>query len=156
MEHLSRFKESDSKFRIQPVPIYDTFKILVEVLENGSSQDVLLAHYCDEPLVQANKTDMDYMRYLAYLVADKRWCFDGPIERASLEALKGHNMLFFHLVRGPHQPIDIEKHMFKAIADTTRAMFANGAKTLDDIWLASMCPYAYSDFYHRHPGEHNY
>jgi len=156
MEHLSRFKESDSGSLIQPVPIYDTFEILVEVLENGSSQDILLAHYCDEPLVQANKADMDYMRYLAYLLADEGWGLDGPIERASLEALKGHNMLFFHLVRGSHQPSDTEKRIFKTIADTTRAMFANGAKTMDDIWLASMCPYGYSDFYHRHPGEHNY
>ena len=155
MEHLSRFKESVSEFRIQPVPIYDTFEILVEVLENGSSQDILLAHYCDEPLVQANKTDMDYMRYLAYLVGDARWGLDGPIERASLNALKGHNMLFLHLVRGSRRSNDVEKHIFKMIVDTTRAMFANGAKTLDDIWLASMCPYNYSKFHRHHPGEHN-
>jgi len=155
MERLSRFKESDFQFPIQPVPIYDTFEILVEVLENGSSQDILLAHYCDEPLVQANKADIDYMRYLAYLVADARWGLDGPIERASLEALKGHNMLFLHLVRGSRRSNDVEKHIFKMIVDTTRAMFANGAKTLDDIWLASMCPYNYSKFHRHHPGEHN-
>ena len=156
MRRLPRFKESDFALRLQPVPIYDTFEILVEVLANGSLQDNLLAHYCDEPLVQANQTDMDYMRYLAYLVADASWGLDEPSEKASCEVLKDHNMLFFHQIQGSPLPDDAKKRMFKTIADTTRAMFANGAENLDDIWLASMCPYTYSDFYHFHPGEHNY
>ena len=156
MERLRTFKESDLEFRLRPVPIYDTFEILVEVRANGSSQDTLLARYCDEPLVQANKTNMDYMRYLTYLVADASWkgrdWDDGP-ETVSLEVLEYHNMLFFHLLQGSRRLDGIKYHLFEIIASNTRAMFANGAKTLKDFWLARWCPYTYSDF-DDCPGEH--
>jgi len=155
MAGLPVFIESGLNNRYRPVPIYDTFKTLVHGLANGSSHDALLAHYCDELLVQANQTDMDYMRCLTYLVADvSRSGSDWRAERVSLEALKNHNTLFFHLVRRSRQPDGVKEHIFELIMSTTRAMFANGPKPLDGLWLAGPCPYNYYR-YDGHPGEHS-
>jgi len=61
-------KKTGFGVRIRPVPMYDVVQAVISFGENGSSRDNLLAHHCVQPIVQCNKSDGSYMRYLSHLV----------------------------------------------------------------------------------------
>jgi len=125
---------------IRPVPVYDTVQAIISIGENGSFWDNLLAHHCVEPIVQCNSSDGSYMWYLSHLVGP--YLDDERAEGLSLEALKHHNTLFLHCTIGSAQQ-DVRNTVAEMSLNITRAMFAEDAKRLDDIWAGYYSPLTY-------------
>jgi len=149
MRQIKRFKQLDLDADHRPVPVFDTVKALIDVGASGSPHDVSLAHQCVESVVHANKSDMDYMYYLALLVDLTGGISlpDSQVKDVSLDILAHHSTLFFHCaIVGSRQPEGAPKSVVGLFADTTRTLFADSAKPLVNIWLAAPSPLAYFNF----------
>jgi len=77
MRQNKEFEELGLDEEHRPVPVFDTVKALIDVGASGSLHDISLAHKCVESVVHANKSDMDYMYYLALLVDLRAHCGKG-------------------------------------------------------------------------------
>jgi len=139
----SRFtKKTSIDEEIRPVPMYDVVQAIINIAENGSSQDNLLAHHCVQPIVQCNKTDGAYMWYLSHL--GRYWYLDGDrAETLSVDALMHHNTLFLHRRIGYGQVDEVRNSVMELFVKITDAMFADGAICLDDIWAKHYSPLTY-------------
>jgi len=135
-------KRTDIDQNIRPVPMYDVIQAVLSIGENGSSRDNLLAHHCVQPIVQCNKSDGTYMWYLSHLV-NLRYLDDGRAKALSFDALTHSNRLFFHRRIGLGQLNDVRNPAQQLFVDITRAMFADGAIHLDDIWAGMYSPLSY-------------
>ena len=154
MQKNTRFKELDLDEERRPVPVFDTVTALIDVGANGSPRDVFLAHQCVEPVVRANKSDMDYMNYLSLLVDLDNALDNSRPKEISLDTLANHNILLFHHeIVGSRQLEIAPKSVIELFANTTRTLLADGAKPLVDIWLPWLSPLSYFNF-GRHPGKH--
>jgi len=130
----------DEKFR--PVPMYDAVQAVISIGKNGSSRDNLLAHHCVQPIVQCNKSDGAYMWYLSHLTEYGH--LDGDrAETISVGALMHNTTLFFHGCIRFGQLDDVRNSVQQLFVNTTRAMFADGAICLDDIWAGMYSPLSY-------------
>jgi len=138
-------KKTAIDMKIQPVPMYDAVQAVISIVRNGSSRDNLLAHHCVQPIVQCNKTDGSYMWYLFHLVDRYRARNDGRAETLCVEALTQNNRLFFHSRIGFGQLENVRNSVQQLFVNTTRAMFADGAIRLDDIWAGIYLPFHYCD-----------
>jgi len=128
-------KKTDINEYIRPVPMYD----VVQAVISGSSRDNLLAHHCLQPIVQCNKSDGSYMWYLSHLVDN--WDLDSDrADTLSVDALMRHNTLSFHSRMGSEHLDGVRTSVHQLFMNTTRAMFANGAIRLDDIWTRNDSP----------------
>jgi len=148
----SRF---DMDIERRPVPIFDTVNALVDVGANGSPRVTFLAHQCAGPVVRANKSDVDYMNYLSFLV-DLDYFLDDPrVKDLPIYSLADHNTLCFHFkIAGSQQQLEVApQSLIELCASTTRSLFAHSAKPLVEIWLLPRSPLSYFNFGH-HPGEH--
>jgi len=135
-------KKTDINKDIRPVPMYDVVQAVMSSGKNGSSQDNLLAHHCVQPIVQCNKSDGSYMWYLSDLVRD--WPLDDDrANTLSVDALMHHNTLSFHRRMRSGQLEDVRTSVQQLFVNITRAMFANGAIPLDDIWAGMYSPLTY-------------
>jgi len=122
--------------------MYDVVEAVISIGENGSSQDNLLAHHCVQPIVQCNKSDGSYMWYLSHLV--NSWDLDSDrADALSIDALMHHNTLSFHHMMRSGQPDDVRNAVQQLLVNSTRAMFANSAIRLDDIWAGVCSPLNY-------------
>jgi len=138
-------KKTDIDKYIRPVPMYDVVQAVISSGKNGSSQDNLLAHHCVQPIVQCNKSDGSYMWYLSHLV--KYWHLDSDrADALSVDALMHHNTLSFHDRIKSGQLDDVQNAVQQPFVNITRAMFANGAIRLDDIWTRNYSPLSYWNF----------
>jgi len=157
MEQDTTPKESGLDGYHRPVPVFDTVKALLDVAANGSPCDVLLAHKCVEPIVHANKSDMEYMNRLFLLVNPDNTLDESQVKEISVHALVNHNTLFFHRkIVGSRQLLEgAPKSVIELFANTTCTLMVNGAKPLVEIWLPPLSPLSYFDF-GSHPGEHKY
>jgi len=127
----------------RPVPMYDAVQAVISMGINGSSQDNLLAHHCVQPITQCNKSDGSYMWYLSHL-ANRYWRLDDArAETLSVDALTHDATLFFHRRIGSRQLGDVQNFVTELVVSMTRAMFANGAIRLDDIWARYYSPLTY-------------
>jgi len=127
---------------IRPVPMYDVVQAVISIGENGSSRDNLLAHHCVQPIVQCNKSDRSYMWYLSHLV--NFWALDSDrADALSVDALMHHNTLSFHDRILSGQLEDVRTSVQQLFGNITRAMFANGAIHLDNIWTGIYSPLSY-------------
>jgi len=145
-------KETRINDKIRPVPIYDTVQAVISIGEYGSSRDNLLAHHCVQPIVQCNKSDGAYMWYLSYLanrywsMNDDRanWSMDGDrTKTVSIDVLAHNSGLFFQHMIGFGHLDDVRNFVQQPFANLTRAMFANGAIRLEEIWGETYSPLAY-------------
>jgi len=85
------------------------------------------------------------MWYLFHLV-DRYWTRnDERAETLCVEALTQNNRLFFHSRIGFGQLDDVRNSVQQLFVNTTRAMFADGAIRLDDIWAGIYLPFHYCD-----------
>jgi len=135
-------KKTDINQWIRPVPMYDVVQAVISIGENGSSGDNLLAHHCIQPIVQCNKLDGAYMWYLSHLV--NHWGLDSDrADTLSVDALMHHNTLSFHDRMWSGQLEDVRTFVQQLLVNITRAMFANGAIRLDDIWAGIYSPLTY-------------
>jgi len=80
------------------------------------------------------------MWYLSHLVGP--YLDDERAEGLSLEALKHHNTLFLHRMIGSAQQ-DVRNSVAEMSLKITRAMFAEDAIRLDDIWVGHYSPLTY-------------
>jgi len=135
-------KRTDIDQNIRPVPMYDVIQTVLSISENGSPRDNLLAHHCVQPIVQCNKSDGTYMWYLSHLV-NLRYLDDGRAKALSFDALTHSNMLFFHRRIGLGRLDDVRNPVQQLFVNITRAMFADGAIRLDDIWAGMYSPLSY-------------
>jgi len=135
-------KKTDINEDIRPVPMYDVVQAVISIGENGSSRDNLLAHHCVQPIVQCNESDRSYMWYLSHLV--KFWALDSDrADALSVDALMHHNTLSFHLRIQSGQLDGVRTSVQQLFGNITRAMFANGAIYLDNIWTRIYSPLNY-------------
>ena len=132
-------KKISTDDKIRPVPMYDTVQAIMIVNKNGSSRDNLLAHHCVQPIVQCNKSVGTYIWYLSHLV-DYWRSDDDPPETLSVDALTHCNMLRLHQTIGFEQVDDIRNSVVELVVKITRAMFADGALCLDDVWAGPFSP----------------
>jgi len=132
-------KKTDIDESIRPVPMYDVVQAVITIGQNGSSRDNLLAHHCVQPIIQCNKSDGAYMWYLSHLTEYGSLDSD-KAETSSVDALTPSNELFFHCSIGFGQLDDVRNSVQQLIVNITRAMFANGAIRLDDIWAGIYSP----------------
>jgi len=154
MRQNTSFEESDLDWMHRPVPIFDTVKALIDVGANGSPRDVLIAHDCIKTVVYSNKSDMDYMNYLSLLVSLDDLFDNSRAKEISPGTLANHNVLFFHRkIMGSQQREGAPKSVVELCVNTTRALMADGAKPLAEIWLLPLSPLTYFSFSSR-PGEH--
>jgi len=134
-------KRTDINEYIRPVPMYDVVQAVLSIGKNGSSRDCLLAHHCVQPIVQCNKSDGLYLWYLSHLVNIYR---DGDrAETFSIDALMHNNTLFLHDTMGCGKLDDVGNSVQQLFVNITRAMFADGAIRLDDIWAGIFSPLFY-------------
>jgi len=132
-------KKTDIDESIRPVPMYDVVQAVITIGQNGSSRDNLLAHHCVQPIIHCNKSDGAYMWYLSHLT--EYGSLDGDkAETSSVDALTPSNELFFHCSIGFGHLDDVRNTVQQLIVNITRAMFANGAIRLDDIWAGIYSP----------------
>jgi len=135
-------KKTDINEDIRPVPMYDVVQAVISIGKNGSSPDNLLAHHCVQPIVQCNKSDGSYMWYLSHLV--NLWHLDSArADALSVDALMHHNTLSFHLRIPSGQLDDVDKAVQQLFVNIMRAMCADGAIHLDDIWTRIYSPLTY-------------
>jgi len=135
-------KKTDINQWIRPVPMYDVVQAVISIGENGSSWDNLHAHHCIQPIVQCNKSDGSYMWYLSHLI--DCWGLDSDrADTLSVDALMHHNTLSFHDRILSEQLEDVCTSVQQLFGNITRAMFANGAIRLDDIWAGTYSPLSY-------------
>jgi len=135
-------KKTDINEYIRPVPMYDVVQAVISIGKNGSSRDNLLAHHCIQPIVQCNKSDGSYMWYLSHLVTF--WDLDSDrADTLSIDALMHHNTLSFHRRILSGQLDDVHNSVQQLFVNITRAMFADGAIRLDDIWTRIDSPLRY-------------
>jgi len=135
-------KKTDINAYIRPVPMYDVVQAVISIGENGSSWDNLLAHHCVQPIVQCNKSDGSYMWYLSHLA--KYWPLDDDRAKTiSVDALMHNNTLSFHCRMWSGQLDGVRTSVQQLLLNTTRAMFADGAIRLDDIWTGIYSPLSY-------------
>ena len=122
--------------------MYDVVQAVINSGKNGSSRDNLLAHHCIQPIVQCNKLDGSYMWYLSHLV--NYWDLDSDrADTLSIDALMHNNTLSFHLRIHSGQLDDVRNSVQQLFVNITRAMFADGAIRLDDIWTRIDSPLRY-------------
>jgi len=146
----SRF---DMDIERRPVPIFDTVRALVDVGANGSPRDTFLAHQCAEPVVYANRSDMDYMNHLSFLVDLDHFLDYTRVKDLPIYSLADHNTLCFHFKIAGSQQLEVApQSLIELCASTARSLFAHGAKPLVEIWLLPWSPLSYFNFGH-HPGE---
>jgi len=135
-------KRTDIDEKIRPVPMYDVIQAVLSIGKNGSSKDNLLAHHCVQPIVQRNKSDGTYMWYLSHLV-NLGYLDNGRAKALSFDALTHSNRLFFHYRIGLRQLDDVRNSVQQLFLNITRAMFADSATRLDDIWGGTYSPLSY-------------
>jgi len=128
---------------IRPVPMYDAVRAVINMGENGSSQDNLFANHCVQPLVECNRFDGSYMRYISHLANQDQYLDDQRAKNLSVDALAHHNRLFLHHRIGSGHVDDIQCSVMELFVNITRAMFSNGAVLLDDIWASELSPLDY-------------
>jgi len=134
----------DSKLR--PVPIYDTIQAIISLGRNSSSWDNLLAHHCVQHIVQRNKTDGSYMWYLSHLMSHHPPSPDqARAETVSTKALTHYATLTLHRRIGSRRVVGIRNTVTELSISIARAMFADGAIRLDDIWATISSPLIYWD-----------
>jgi len=132
-------KRTDIDETIRPIPMYDAVQAVLSIGKNGSSRDNLLAHHCVQPIVQCNKSDGTYMWYLFHLA--NYWYLDGDrAEALPVNSLTHNNELFFHRVLESGQLSGVQNSVHQLFVNITRAMFADGAICLDDIWAGIHSP----------------
>jgi len=135
-------KKTDINEDIRPVPMYDMVLAVISIGQSGSSGHNLLAHHCVQPIVQCNKSDGSYMWYLSHLV--NYWDLDSDrADALSVDALMHHDMLSFHGRIWSGQLDGVRTSVQQLFVNITRAMFANGAIHLDNIWTRIYSPLSY-------------
>jgi len=137
-------KNSNINEKIRPVPIYDAVQAVISKGRNGSSRDNLLAHHCIQTMVQCNKSDGAYMWYLSNL-ADNPYLDDDRAETVSVDALMHTSIPFLHSKIGFGQD-DVRTFVVELVLNITRAMFADGAIRLGDIWCRWNSPLCLCEF----------
>ena len=154
MRQNTRFHESRLDWGHQPVPVFDTVEALIDVGASSSLCDVSLAHQCVEAVVQANRSDMDYMNYLSLLVNLDNFLDHSQPKEISVDTLAAHNTLFFHRKIVGSRPLEsAQKSVIDLFANTTRTLLADGDKPLIDHWLPLSSPLNLLNF-GSHPGTH--
>ena len=151
MRQNTTFKESSLDENHRPVPVFDTVKALIDVGVNGAPREVFLAHKCVEPVVHANKSDMDYMSYLSLLIDLDMYVDISRATEMPLDTLANYNALCFHLeIAGSRQLELAPKSVIDPFVNVTHTLLADGAKPLVDVWLPPWSPLFYFNF-----GEHS-
>ena len=153
MQQNTIFKESSLDVDNRPVPVLDTVKALIDVGVNGSPHDVLLAQECVEPVVHANKLDMDYTNLLSILVGLDDFVDHSAAKEIHLDTHANHNTLFFYRTLGSRRLEGTQHSVIKLFANITRTLFADGPKRLVDVWMLPWSPLNYFNF-GVHQGEH--
>jgi len=138
-------RKTDINEYIRPVPMYDVVQAVMSSGQNGSSQENLLAHHCVQPIVQCNESDGSYMWYLSHLVNYLHLdSLDSDrADALSVDALMHHSTLSFHHRILSEQLDDVRNAVQQLFVNITRAMFADGATRLDDIWAEIYSPLSY-------------
>ena len=135
-------KRRDIDETIRPVPMYDVIQAVLSIGKNGSSRDNLLAHHCVQPIMQCNKSDGSYMWYLSHLV-NSSYPDNARAKALSFDVLTHNNRLFFYRRIRFGQLDNVRNTVQQLFVNITRAMFADGAIRLVDIWAAMYSPLRY-------------